>query len=63
MTDPDETRTITGWKTASRFYRQKPGLGWLLALLAVPLLLGLLGWGTLDKSGRLSSDILPSTPV
>ncbi|BBZ02838.1 peptidoglycan-binding protein ArfA [Mycolicibacterium chitae] len=60
MTDPDETRTITGWKTASRFYRQKPGLGWLLALLAVPLLLGLLGWGTLDKSGRDLDASIPS---
>lgn len=52
MPDPDETRTITGWKTASRLYRRSPGLGWLLALLVVPLLLGLLGWGVLDNSGE-----------
>lgn len=50
MPDPDETRTITGWRTASRFYRRSPGLGWLLALLAIPLLLGLLGWGLLGKA-------------
>lgn len=60
MSDPDETRTITGWKTASRFYRRTPGLGWLLALLAVPLLLGLLGWGMLDKSGRDLDASIPS---
>ncbi|CAJ1579962.1 OmpA family protein [[Mycobacterium] wendilense] len=50
MSDPDETRTITGWESASRLYRRPPGLGWLFALLVVPLLLGLLGWGTRDKS-------------
>lgn len=50
MAASDETRKITGWRTVSRFYRRPPGLGWLLALLAIPLLLGLLGWGVLDKS-------------
>ena len=52
MAASDETRTITGWRQASRFYRRPPGLGWLLALLAIPLLLGLLGWWTLDKSEK-----------
>ncbi len=60
MSDPDETRTITGWRTASRFYRRTPGLGWLLALLAIPLLLGLLGWGVLDKSKKDVDLSLPS---
>ena len=52
MPGSDETRTITGWRQATRYYRRTPGLGWLLALLAIPLLLGLLGWGVLDKSKK-----------
>jgi peptidoglycan-binding protein ArfA len=52
MSGSDETRTITGWRQATRYYRRGPGLGWLLALLAIPLLLGLLGWGVLDKSKK-----------
>ncbi len=41
--------TATHWRTESRYYRRPPGWGWLLALLLVPLLLGLIGWGTLGK--------------
>ena len=52
MSGSDETRTITGWRQATRYYRRNPGLGWLLALLAIPLLLGLLGWGVLDTSKK-----------
>lgn len=60
MPDPDETQTITGWRTASRLYRKTPGLGWLLALLAIPLLLGLVGWAALDKSDVRGGPTLPS---
>ena len=35
-------------------------MGWLLALLAIPLLLGLLGWGVLDKSEKDVALTLPS---
>lgn len=52
MTGPDDARvsaTATEWRRESRFYRRSPGLGWLLGLLLIPLLLGLIGWGTLGK--------------
>lgn len=49
MPSSDETRT-TEWRTASRFYRRPPGLGWLLGLLAVPLLLGAIGYHALPKT-------------
>jgi peptidoglycan-binding protein ArfA len=49
MPSSDETRT-TEWRTASRFYRRPPGLGWLLGLAAVPLLLGAIGYHTLPKA-------------
>ena len=60
MPGSDETRTITGWRQATRYYRRTPGLGWLLALLAIPLLLGLLGWGVLDKGKKDVDLTLPS---
>ena len=60
MSGSDETRTITGWRQATRYYRRGPGLGWLLALLAIPLLLGLLGWGVLDKSKKDVDLTMPS---
>ncbi|MET0992772.1 MAG: OmpA family protein [Mycobacterium sp.] len=49
MPGSEEIRTTTQWRTASRFYRRPPGLGWLLALLAVPLLLGAIGYGIKDR--------------
>ncbi len=60
MAASDESRRITSWRTASMFYRRPPGLGWLLALLAVPLLLGLLGWGVVDKSKQNVNVTMPS---
>ena len=56
----DQTRTVTRWRTASKFYRQSPGRGWLLAMLAIPLLLGFLGWSALDKSKKDLALTLPS---
>src|SRR5262249_8295236 len=49
MSSPDETRA-TEWRTASRFYRRPPGLGWLAGLVAIPLLLGAIGYLTLPKT-------------
>ena len=40
-------------------YRRPPGLGWLLALLAIPLLLGAVGCGILDKA----ADVEVSMPT
>ncbi|MDV3129810.1 BON domain-containing protein [Mycobacterium sp. 21AC1] len=56
----DETRTITDWRTASKLYRRPPGLVWLVALIAVPLLLGLIGWGATDRSGDDADLTLPA---
>lgn len=60
MSDSADDRTITGWRTASRLYRKPPGLVWLLALLAIPLLLGLLGWGVLNKP---ENDVNPTATL
>lgn len=47
--DARVSATATEWRQESRYYRRTPGLGWLLGLLLIPLLLGLIGWGTLGK--------------
>jgi peptidoglycan-binding protein ArfA len=60
MPGSEDIRTITGYRTASKFYRKPPGLGWLLALLAIPLLLGWMGWSGLHKSGAEGNMTLPS---
>ena len=57
MSGSEEDRPVTDWRTESRLYRRKPGAGWLLALLAIPLLLALIGWGWLNgtnNSGQLT---------
>lgn len=61
-----ENRTVAGWRKASRFYRRPPGLGWLLALAAIPLLLALVGQGITDRSkldGNAPSVAAPSVSV
>ena len=61
MPDSEDTRTITGYRTASKFYRRRPGAAWWLALLAIPLLLGLIGWAGFNKPDTGDVDLsLPS---
>jgi peptidoglycan-binding protein ArfA len=60
MPDSDDSRTITGYRTDSKFYRRKPGGAWLLALLAIPLLLALIGWAGLNKPNADANLTLPS---
>lgn len=45
-----ETSTLTAWRKVSRFYRRPPGVGWFLALTAIPLLLAMIGLGMADRS-------------
>lgn len=60
MSGSEEDRTVTDWRTESRFYRRKPGAGWLAAFLAIPALLALIGWGGLDRANRSDELALPS---
>ncbi len=60
MSGADEERSIADWRTDSTFYRRRPGVGWLLALIAVPLLLALIGWGASDRSAKSVELALPS---
>ncbi len=50
MSSSENPRQVTEWRTASKFYRRPPGLGWLACLVAIPLLLGALGHGVWNKS-------------
>ena len=36
--------------TDSKFYRRRPGIGWVLALVVVPLVLALIGWAVSSRS-------------
>ncbi len=60
MAGSDDSRTITGYRTASKLYRRPPGAAWLLALLAIPLLLALIGWAGLKKPDADANLTLPS---
>jgi peptidoglycan-binding protein ArfA len=44
----------------SKFYRRQPGVGWLVALIAVPLLLAFIGWGASHRSDREVSVAAPT---
>jgi peptidoglycan-binding protein ArfA len=46
--------------TDSRFYRRRPGVGWVVALIAVPLLLALIGWGASNGSQKSVELVTPS---
>ena len=56
----EQSRTITGYRTASKFYRRPPGPGWLAALVAIPLLLEWMGWSGLHRSAGETNVTLPS---
>lgn len=61
MSVSGEDRAITDWRSESRWYRRKPGLGWLLALISVPLLLALIGLGM--TGSKHDTDLaVPSVP-
>jgi peptidoglycan-binding protein ArfA len=63
MSVSDEDRTITDWRTESRLYRRKPGLGWVLALIGIPALLALIGLGILSGSKKDIDLAVPSVPA
>lgn len=54
MAGSEQERTVTDWRTESRLYRRMPGAGWLFAFLVVPLLLALIGWAGLGRTGTTS---------
>src|SRR4051812_24593983 len=60
MPGSDDSPTITGYQTAWKLYRRPPGAAWLLALLAIPLLLALIGWAGLEKPDADADLALPS---
>jgi peptidoglycan-binding protein ArfA len=63
MPGSEDNRTITGYRTASRFYRRPPGPALWLALLAIPLLLGLIGWAGLDKDADVDATMPDVSPT
>jgi peptidoglycan-binding protein ArfA len=49
MAGSDKAPDATEWRRVSKYYRRPPGLAWLLGLLLIPLLLGVIGYGELDR--------------
>ncbi|OBI50663.1 hypothetical protein A5707_14705 [Mycobacterium kyorinense] len=50
MADSGEASETTEWRRASKFYRRSPGVPWLIGLVVIPLLLGVIGYGLLDRT-------------
>ncbi|MGH3541310.1 MAG: OmpA family protein [Mycobacterium sp.] len=50
MAGSDEAPEATKWRRASKFYRRPLGLPWLIGLVLIPLLLGVIGYGELDRT-------------
>jgi peptidoglycan-binding protein ArfA len=51
MAGSDEAPDATQWRRTSKFYRRFPGLPWLIALVVIPLLLAVIGYGEMDRTG------------
>ena len=51
MAGSDEAPEATQWRRTSKFYRRFPGLPWLVGLVVVPLLLAVIGYGELGRTG------------
>ncbi|MGK2867027.1 MAG: channel-forming protein ArfA/OmpATb [Mycobacterium sp.] len=47
----------------TRFYRRPPGAGWLAALIVIPLLLGVIGSGGMDRTDEALPPPVISTPA
>jgi peptidoglycan-binding protein ArfA len=50
MAGSDEAPETTKWRRASKFYRRPLGLPWLIGLVVIPLLLGVIGYGEVNRS-------------
>jgi peptidoglycan-binding protein ArfA len=51
MAGSDEAPEATEWRRTSKFYRRFPGLPWLVGLVVIPLLLAVIGYGELGRTG------------
>jgi peptidoglycan-binding protein ArfA len=50
MAGSDEAPESTQWRRASKFYRRSLGLPWLIGLMVIPLLLGVIGYGEVNRN-------------
>jgi peptidoglycan-binding protein ArfA len=50
MAGSDEAPESTQWRRASKFYRRPIGLPWLIGLVVIPLLLGVIGYGEVNRN-------------
>jgi hypothetical protein len=54
MAGSDEAPETTEWRRASKFYRRPPGLPWLIGLVVIPLLLGVIGYGEVNRNRSIA---------
>jgi peptidoglycan-binding protein ArfA len=50
MAGSDEAPETTEWRRTSKLYRRPLGLPWVIGLVVIPLLLGVIGYGELDRN-------------
>jgi len=53
MAGSDEAPDATEWRRTSKFYRRYSGLPWLIGLVVIPLLLAVIGYGDLGRTGSM----------
>lgn len=59
--DAKEAPANTQWRKATAWYRRPPGLAWLIAVVLIPLLLGVIGYSLTHRSGPEAGG--PSGPL
>lgn len=63
MTSSEDAPEATRWRRAAKFYRRPLGAPWLIAAVAIPLLLGAIGYGLVDRNEMESSSPTAALPT
>jgi peptidoglycan-binding protein ArfA len=63
MADSDDAAVTTQWRRAAKFYRRPLGVPWLIGLVVIPLLLGTIGYGLLERTASQTTGPAGNLPT